>query len=50
VIGSFTLFASVLVILRWFKSDTHELMKVYFECTNKRLDALENPKKEADSK
>ena len=40
-IGILGMFASILVILRWFKQDTTEMMKIYSEATDIRLAAMD---------
>ena len=41
VIAILGMFASILVILRWFKQDTTEMIKIYAEATDKRMQAVE---------
>ena len=40
VIGILGMFASILVILRWFKTDTADMMKIYSESTKAQIDAI----------
>ncbi|MCE5319406.1 MAG: hypothetical protein LLG04_18830 [Parachlamydia sp.] len=35
------MFASILLILRWFKTDTAEMIKIYSEATDTRVKAIE---------
>ena len=35
------MFASILAILRWFKQDTAEMIKIYAESTEKRIQSME---------
>lgn len=35
------LFSSILIILRWFKTDTAEMIKIFQESTDKRLESTD---------
>ena len=35
------MFASILAILRWFKQDTADMIKIYSEATDKRIASIE---------
>ena len=39
-IGILGMFASILVILRWFKQDTADLMNIYTESTKAQIEAI----------
>jgi hypothetical protein len=37
IFGILGMFTSILIILRWFKQDTAEMIKIYSESTDKKL-------------
>lgn len=41
LVGIMTIFGCILGILRWFKTDTSEMIKMFTENTNKRLEMTE---------
>lgn len=41
IAAPFAMFGTVVLILRWFKTDTADMMKIYSEATDKRIASVE---------